>query len=269
MIDYSFKDNIDIKYFKNTLYDKISLIEFLKSEKKYNDKTRLAYEFLNININNDMLLKYNNFIYDNFKGNIDTSIKKNITFEEQIKKNICDILFENSSLVYIKDSSTITNGPKEKADADNYKITNYKYTKIENKDPYDKEYISNQIKKYFNNNKKEIEKVNCLNCINRESKEFINIPDDLDFQLNNQKKTFSLAIVNITKELDVTATGILFASECKSKKKQIKQGFYNVFRWITGTGANYKGGFKKSNRKKQTKKIKYRRTYSLKYLKAY
>lgn len=264
MIDNSFKDNINIKYYANTLYDKNSLIEFLKSEKKYNEKTRLGYEFININLNNDMLIKYNNFIYDKFKNNIDTGISKNITFEEQIKKNICDILFENSSLVYIRDTSTVTNAPKEDAGSDNYKIINYKYTKIENKDPSEKEYISKQIIKYFNNNKKELVKLNCIDCVI--NKEITKLPDDLDFQLNNNKKTFGLAIVNITKELDMDAAGILFASECKSKKKKIQQGFYNVFRWFRGnTQNNYIGGSKK----KTKKRIKYRHIYSSKYLKGY
>jgi hypothetical protein len=265
MIDNSFKDNINIKYYANTLYDKNSLIEFLKSEKKYNEKTRLGYEFININLNNDILVKYNNFIYDKFKNNIDTGISKNVTFEEQIKKNICEILFENSSLVYIRDTSTVTNAPKEDASSDNYKIINYKYTKIENKDPYDKEYISDQIKKYFNTNKKELVKLNCIDCVT--NKEITKLPDDLMFQLNNNKKTFALSTVHITKELDMDSAGILFASECKSKKKKIQQGFYNVFRWFRGnTQNNYIGGSKK---KKTKKRIKYRHIYSSKYLKGY
>ena len=208
-----------------------------------------------------MLVKYNNFIYDKFKSNIDTSIKKNISFEEQIKKNICDILFENSSLVYIRDTSTVTNAPKEDAGSDNYKIIDYKYNKIENIDPYNKDDVVQKMITYFNNNKKEGLKLNCLNCID---KIVTKLPDDLLFQLNNNKKTFSLAIVKITKDLDMDATGILFASECKSKKKKIQQGFYNVFRWFRGNAQNnYVGGFKK----KTKKRIKYRHIYSSKYLK--
>ena len=265
MIDTSFKDNINIKYYANTLYDKKSLIEFLKSEKKYTEKTRLAYEFININLNNDMLVKYNNFIYDKFKSNIDTSIKKNITFEEQIKKNICEILFENSSLVYIRDTSTVTNAPKENAGSDNYKIINYKYQKIENIEPYDKGDVTQKIVTYFNTNKKESLKLNCLNCID---KTVTKLPDDLLFQLNNNKKTFALAIVNITKDLDMDTTGVLFASECKSKKKKIQQGFYNVLRWFRGNAQNnYVGGFKTKKNTKTKKRIKYRRIYSSKYLK--
>jgi hypothetical protein len=268
MIDTSFKDNINIKYYANTLYDKNSLVEFLKSEQKYNEKSRLAYEFININLNNDMLLKYNNFIYDNFKSNIDTSIKKNITFEEQIKKNICDILFENSSLVYIRDTAGVTNAPKEEAGSDNYKIINYKYKKIENKELYDANDLQNQIMEHFNNNISEITKLNCLDCFT--DKKVSKLPDDLLFQLKNNKKTFALSIVNITKELDMDTTGMLFASECKGKKKKIQQGFYDILRRLMGnTQNNYVGGNKYTKKKRKTKRIKYRHIYSLKYLKGY
>jgi hypothetical protein len=59
MIDTSFKDNINIKYYKNILYNRNNLIEFLKLQQKYNDKTRLSYEFLNINNNIDLFNNYN------------------------------------------------------------------------------------------------------------------------------------------------------------------------------------------------------------------
>jgi len=270
MIDTSFKDNINIKYYSNTLYDKTSFIEFLKNEKKYNEKTRLAYEFINVNLNNDLLLKYNNFIYDNYTSNIDKGIQKNITFEEQIKKNICDILFENSSLIYIRDTNNITNAPKEQAGSDNYKVINYKYKKIDGQNEEEK---SKNIKEYFNNNVKELKKLKIDNSYIKDNT-LIKLPDDLTFQIKNDKKTFSLAIVNITKELDTSSTGILFASECKSKKKQIKQGYYDVLRWLRGNSTNnYVGGSKRKNvtkRKKLSKRrIKYRHIYSLKYLKAY
>jgi hypothetical protein len=270
MIDTSFKDNINIKYYSNTLYDKTSFIEFLKNEKKYNDKTRLGYEFINVNLNNDLLLKYNNFIYDNYKSNIDKGIQKNITFEEQIKKNICDILFENSSLIYIRDTNNITSAPKEEAGSDNYKIINYKYKKIDGQNEQEKE---DNIKNYFNSNTKELKKLKLDNSYIKDNK-LIKLPDDLQFQLKNNKKTFSLSIVNITKELDTTSSGILFASECKSKKKQIKQGYYDVLRWLRGNSTNnYVGGSKRKNvtkRKKLSKRrIKYRHIYSLKYPKEY
>jgi hypothetical protein len=261
MIDLSFKDNINIKYYKNTLYDKKSLISFLKAEKKYNEKTRLGYEFININNNNDLLLKYNNYIYDNYKNNIDLSIQQNSIFIEKIKKNICEILFENNSLVYIKETNKIKNEAKEEASADNYKITNYKYYKIldDNKEPL----IQEHFRELFNERDKLKCKGSSKTCVFTNNK--IELPAELDNVLKSKDKTISLAIVNITKELDTDTTGLLFASECKGKKQTLKQSFYTILRELKGDNV-YSGGYKKT---KKGKKLRFRRTYSLKYPKAY
>lgn len=285
MIDNSFKENIDIKYYSNTLYDKKSLIEFLKEEKKYNDKTRLNYEFLNININNELLLKYNNFIYDKFKNNIDNSLFDNFVFQEKIKKNICEILFENNSLVYIKETNKVASTPKESATSDNYKISNYNYTSIIKKSyvPPTSQLsdITTKIKEYFMKYYNEKKKLKCDNKLCTED----NLPSELLSEISKEKKTFAITIVNVTKELDKDSTGILFASECKSKKKQIKQGYYDIIRryFKRENSTQLGGGIKiktriKSNRKikpkhnknkTQNKKIKYHRIYSVKYLKEY
>ena len=262
MIDISFKDNIDIKYFKNTIYNKKNLIEYLKSEKKYNEKTRLAYEFINININNDLLLKYNNYIYDNYKNDIDLSLEENKFFIEKIKKGICDIIFENNSLVYIKETNQVKNAPKEEASADNYKITNYKYYKINNENK------EKQIQDHFINLFNERDKLKCKGtsktCVFDISKNEIELPDELKNAIGKKDKTIALSIVNITKELDKDTTGLLFASECKGKKQTLKQSYYNLIRKIKGDNV-YSGGYKK----KKTKKIRSRRTYFSKYPKVY
>jgi hypothetical protein len=125
-----------------------------------------------------------------------------------------------------------------------------------------------KILKYLKNNVPEISKLNCLDCVTNKS--VTKLPDDLVFQLKNNKKTFALSIVNITKELDMDSTGMLFASECKGKKKKIQQGFYDILRRLMGnTQNNYVGGNNKSKKKRRTKRIKYRHIYSLKYLKGY
>ena len=263
MIDISFKDNIDIKYFKNTIYDKKSLIEFLKSEKKYNEKTRLAYEFINININNDLLLKYNNYIYDNYKNNIDLSLEENNTFIEKIKKGICDIIFENNSLVYIKETGQVKNAPKEQASSDNYKITNYKYYKINNENK--EKLILEHFKNFFNERDKLKCKGTSKTCVFDISSGIIELPDELKNAISKKDKTIAITIVNITKELDKDTTGLLFASECKGKKQTLKQSYYNLIRKFKGDNI-YSGGYKK---KKKTKKIRSRRTYFSKYPKAY
>ena len=58
MIDATLADNTNIKYFKDTIYDVISLKEYLRSKKKLFENTRLALEFLKINSSPE-ILKYN------------------------------------------------------------------------------------------------------------------------------------------------------------------------------------------------------------------
>ena len=258
MIDTSFKDNINIKYFTNILYNRENLTGFLKSQQKYNEKTRLSYEFLNINNNLDMLNTYNSYIFDNYKYNIDERIKTpestDTTFEESIKKGICDILFENSGLVYIKNVNRITDQPKEKASSDNYKISDYKFYKIIGNDTQTK---TDEIIKYFKKNKNENKHLICNHKMCNVDNE---LPPELTSQLKKQLSTISIAVVTITKELEKSTTGIWFASECKSRKKKIKQKWYDVIRYFKGVNSNQIGGYTK-------KKIKRRRTYSSKYRK--
>jgi hypothetical protein len=258
MIDTSFKDNINIKYFTNILYNRENLTGFLKSQQKYNEKTRLSYEFLNINNNLDMLNTYNSYIFDNYKYNIDERIKTpestDTTFEESIKKGICDILFENSGLVYIKNVNRITDQPKEKASSDNYKISDYKFYKIIGNDTQTK---TDEIIKYFKKNKNENKHLICNHKMCNVDNE---LPPELTSQLKKQLSTISIAIITITKELEKSTTGIWFASECKSRKKKIKQKWYDVIRYFKGVNSNQIGGYTK-------KKVKRHRTYSSKYRK--
>jgi hypothetical protein len=73
------------------------------------------------------------------------SLSANDLFIEKIKKNIVEIIFENNSLIYIKETNKVKNAPKEQATSDNYKITNYRYTPIPNKN------MKNTVIEYFKN----------------------------------------------------------------------------------------------------------------------
>ena len=255
MIDTSFKDNINIKYYKNILYNRNNLIEFLKLQQKYNDKTRLSYEFLNINNNIDLFNNYNSYIIENFKNNVDDSNVINEKFEDDIRKNICDIIFENSGLIYVKKSNRITEGPKETISSDNFKISSYVYNKINNTTKEDK---IKSINTYFKKNKKEIDHLICNNKSCTIKDDILNLPLDLNNQIKKDKNTLALTIITITKELEKSITGVWFASQCKSQKRRLQQKWYDIIRMTKGM--NYKGGYTK-------KRIKSRRTYSLKYRK--
>jgi hypothetical protein len=133
MIDTSLTDNINIRFFKDTIYDVKSFKAYLDSEKKLLKDTRVALEFLKINASPE-ILKYNDYIFNNFKENINPKLyltkEDNYSFEEKIKKGIVDILFEKNSLVYIKETKQISEKEKETATPQNYKIIKYKYNPI-------------------------------------------------------------------------------------------------------------------------------------------
>lgn len=283
MIDNKYKENINIKYYKNTVYDIPSLKEYLISEKRYTDKTRLAVEFLDINLNDQELLKYNNFIFEKFKNNINNSnasnnSKVNIIFEDRIKRGICDILFEQNTLVIIKTSVIQTEKEKEKATSDNFKMIKYLYTPI---NEIGKQNRINEINAYFEYNPDER---NFLRCDNKPCPPLNGLPPDLTSQLSNQKKAFAITLVKITKDVISDPVKLYLAAECKSRKKKIQEGYYKVLKMFSGgsmklrtksnrrtkcNGCTKTNRSTKSNRKtKSNRPTKYRRTYSLKYPKA-
>ena len=291
MIDNKYKENINIKYYKNTIYDIPSLKEYLISEKKYTEKTRLAVEFLDINLNDQELIKYNNFIFEKFKDNINNPIvnieensPSNIAFEDRIKRGICSIIFEQNTLVLVKTTIIQTETEKEKATSDNFKMIKYIYTPVS--EALNKE---EEINKYFKENKEEQNFLRCNNktCINSESaqetlkKELeekikqattkqkeeltqkldnisFELPDDLKNQLKNKKKTFSLILVKITKDVLSDPVKLFLAAECKSRKKKIQEGYYKVMKMFAG-------GSRRKKRRNKSRRIKFRRTYSVKY----
>jgi hypothetical protein len=285
MIDNKYKENINIKYYKNTIYDIPSLKEYLISEKRYTEKTRLAIEFLDINLNDQELIKYNNFIFEKFKSNIYIPIAndaenspQNILFEDRIKRGICSILFEQNTLVLVKSTIVQTEKEKEKPTSDNFKMIKYIYTPINVIETQDKIKV---INKYFIENQDEPAFLKCDNktCIKSEAEQKANpdqppfkLPSDLLNQLSNKKKAFALTIVKITKDVLTDPVKLFLAAECKIRKRKITEGYYKIMKMFAG------GSLKRKNRRTKNKAIQHkrirsrrpksRRTYSVRYPKA-
>jgi hypothetical protein len=267
MIDNKYKENINIKYYKDTVYDIASLKAYLVSEKKYTDKTRLAVEFLDINLNDQELIKYNNFIYEKFKKNINKSTapieentKANILFEDKIKRGICEILFEQNTLILIKSTVVQTEKEKEKATSDNFKMIKYEYTPINANENSDK---VKEVQNYFKNKPDEKLFLRCDNKQCTETDNVISLPSELTNQFTNKKKSFALTLIKITKDVLTDPVKLYLAAECKSRKKKIQDGYYKVLKMFSG-------GSIKKRRKRRMKysRTKSRRTYSLRYPKA-
>lgn len=133
-IDASLLNKDIIKYYSEILFDKKTLIEYLKTKQRYNDKTILSYEFLKINDSQE-LSEYCDFIHKNYKSNIiDTDTGFNpfkFNFDKRvIHKNILDIIFETNTPIYLRQSKQ-TKNEQRIASNDSYKIVQYKY--FENK----------------------------------------------------------------------------------------------------------------------------------------
>uniref|UniRef100_A0A6C0JKY6 Uncharacterized protein n=1 Tax=viral metagenome TaxID=1070528 RepID=A0A6C0JKY6_9ZZZZ len=279
MIDTSLTDNINIRFFKDTIYDVKSLKAYLNSENKLLKDTRIALEFLKINSSPE-ILKYNDFIFNNFKGNINPHLyltqADNFLFEETIKKGIVDILFEKNSLVYIKDTKQVSEKEKEGSTKDNYKIIKYKYVPILGKEPVNKlEIIYKHFKEkvttsvdelefnYYknpNNLKSYIDEKNKLSNppITTNSKVKLDktdkvIPPELLTQLVNIKKTLGMLIVDVSKDVFSNPVSLYLAAECKTRSKRLKDTYYNIKKY-------FKGGTNKKKRK-MTRKRKIQNKY--------
>jgi hypothetical protein len=239
MIDRTFdKKYSAINFYADTIFDKESLKGFLKSENKLTDKTRLSLEFLKINIDPIQLKKYSDFIYDNYKSNVNLNLKDE-TFEEKIKRGIIDIVFEKNGLIYIKSSNKIAEKEKEEADKDNYKIINCKYS------PIIKKTLQKDIDNYFNKNGKEEE--NQLKNEQKNKKEIINI-------CKQDKKTCGFAIVQITRDVLGDSMQLMLSAECKKRTQRIKSKLRQAFDYV------FQGGMTKNIRYKKGKTRKYYRT---------
>lgn len=213
-IDASFLDKNVIKYYPTILFDKKTLVEYLKSKQKYSDKTVLSYEFLKIN-DSPELSEYCDFIHTKFKSNIidDSYSLFKINFDVNvIIKNILDIVFESNTPIYIRTSKKTTDDKRE-ASNDSYKIVEYKLHDIED----DK---------------------TCETSCQTEYKNY-----------NNTKRSL---IVVVTKTNIKDIAELKSKTTCKTKKTKLiydyKQLFANVTRRI---GFGYFGGTRKKSESRQ------------------
>ena len=129
-IDASLLNKDVIKYYSQILFDKKSLIEYLKSKQKYTDKTILSYEFLKINDSQE-LSEYCDFINKNYKSNIHDPMKfefnpfKSKFNDKRIIKNILDIVFDSNTPIYLR-ASKQTKDEARTSTSDSYKVVEYK-----------------------------------------------------------------------------------------------------------------------------------------------
>jgi len=197
-----------------------------------------------MNYNIPDLKKYADFIYDNFKRNINLNLN-DTTFIEKIKRSIVDLVFENNGLIYVKKSNIIAEKQKEEADADNYKIINCKYVSIRNK------VVDEEVKNYFNRN--DSEETRFLKNKNKNFREIKTV-------LNNQeKRTGCFAIVQITRDVIGDTSRLYIAAECKKRTRRIKGKVKQAMNFFLEGGTKTKT-MNRTKTRTRTKTRKYYRT---------
>jgi hypothetical protein len=231
-----------INIYEDTLFDKKSLIDFLKSKGTYNANTRLAVEFLKMNIDRKQLLEYTSYIYTNlYKTHI---YKKSIfgvselAFKEKCKKELMEILFQPNELIYfgggVRAKETKTDIRK------NYKIVSYNYIPTDNLEDgtFDKTYgedpkkpkitfkgvFVKKITDHFNNK--------AFSKSNEEEYKYCNLHTikNCEFLKEKVQKNESRAIVilDITKD-NVDVKNLKKSSDCKRLRQTIKREVHELF----------------------------------------
>ena len=219
-IDQSLLNKDSIRYYSDILFDKKTLIEYLKSKEKYTEKTRLSYEFLKIN-DSPELSNYCDFIYKNFKSNIN-SLKRGlfgfdpfkIKFNDDvIMKNILDIIFDSNTQIYLQNNRVIKEeARKESRQA--YKIVKYRMDESFNDETckqYTDIFLSNEE---YKKKKYESDQINeCLNTYTREK------------AIKPVK-----SVILVVSKLNIKDVGLLQSTvDCKIKADKIKYDYKQLF----------------------------------------
>jgi hypothetical protein len=209
-IDGTLSPETNIKIYKNILFDKKSLTGFLKEKNLFNDKTRLAVEFLKINQSNALLSEYVDYIMTKHKSTnvyVETLFSGKLKpFVEKNKKSILSILFQTNELIYMNPQRTSQTKENIKQ---NYKIISQNsYPLLYKSD------VANHFDKIIYD---DIERKYCKKgvCELDES----NIEENSD---NNQIE-YALAIIDVTKDNVEVASDLKAKAKCKKLRRTLRK----------------------------------------------
>jgi hypothetical protein len=206
-IDGTLTPETNIKIYENILFDKTSLIAFLKEKKTYTDKSRLAVEFLKINQSNVLLTEYVDYIltkkkstnvYEStlFSGTVKAFVEKN-------KKSILEILFETNEMIYM--NPTRTSQTKENIKK-NYKIVNcVQYPILYESD------VTNHFEKLIYEDK---EKKYC-------KKRMCELKPEMIRDSGKTNTEYTIAIIDVTKDNVEVASDLKSKANCKKLKRTL------------------------------------------------
>lgn len=196
-----------IKFYKNLLFDKEAVVDFLKEINQYDDKLSIGVEFLKINKDNRLLVQLVNFLLTKKK---DTHVYiedalfagKQELFVEKIKKAIVDMIFQPNKLIY----TTNVHSDKKKEDiSKNYKMIGYDYYSVKDDNDLDKHFdkiiIDDEEIKYCKKSK----------C------------EDIRQEITDKNCEFGIVIVDITKENIEVVEQLKKKTKCKKLRKTIRR----------------------------------------------
>lgn len=229
-IDASLLNKEDIKYYSEILFDKKTLIEYLKSKNKYTDNTVLAYEFLKINDSQE-LSNYCDFIHNKFKSNIidispsgfDAFNPFKFKFDDNtIIKNIRDIIFDTNTPIYLRKTNE-TKEEQRSISKDSYKVVTYKLF-----EDFEKDESCQPKDDAVNRNNK---------CRDTWKK----------YTVDDKGKATSILVI-VTKANVKDSELLKSKTDCKSKKNKLVYDYKKLFSSITRKLAfGYLGGTRKNH----------------------
>jgi hypothetical protein len=242
-LDGSLTAETKINIYEDTLFDKKSLIDFLKSKGTYTANTRLALEFLKMNLDRKQLLEYTSYIYTNlFKTHIYKKTlfgMSELAFKEKCKKELMEILFQPNELVYfgggVRAKETKTDIRK------NYKIISYNYIKTEDLDEgtFDLSKPDNiKFKEKNTQNEKEIKKITdhfnnkAFSKSNEPEFKYCNLHTIKNCEFFKEKiqknENRAIVILDITKD-NVDVKNLKKSADCKRLRQTIKREVHELF----------------------------------------
>ncbi len=207
-----------INYYKNLRFDRASMIDFLKFKKEYTDKTRVAVEFLKINLDSTKLSEYAGYLITNKQS---THVYKDTRFGaklpafiEKTKSAIVDLLFQSNELLYLSGQKSA----KEKNDiSKNYKIVGHQYYKV---DPQPEDREMNSLRKkaadaffergIYDNAEKDY-------CKRKKCELLAEIEE------NPPNTEFGITIVDVTKENVEVVEDLKQKTKCKRLRKTLRR----------------------------------------------
>jgi len=236
-MDGSLTSETKIRFYDNILFDKKSLIQFLKSKGEYKEDTKLNIAFLRINQSNSLLLEYVEYILKHLKKShvyVETLFSGKLeSFIEKNKRSIVDLIFQTNRLLYTTQTHSSSSGEKKDI-SKNYKMVSYQYyaAKAEH---FDKVLYDMKEGKFCDR------KTKCKELI-QELKP-------------NSENQYAIVIVDITKDNVEVESTLKAKTYCKKIRRTLKRQLQPFLRAVL---PRVGGTVKRQIRRSVTRRRKYR-----------